>query len=184
VSNFEYKTVALPRSVAKRRKRRQSEADMIAEQLGKVLNEEAVEGWEYVRAETLTTPGRGGLLKQPVPAAYVVLIFKRSSAAAWESHADPRNEPAAQREAVAPIPQAAPAPPVMTAPQAPAQPAAPAAAPAPAPAAAPAPAPTPVQPQAPAPGQEMRFGTTSVQLVSSSDGGTITPLRPLGSAQD
>jgi len=117
--NFEYKTVALPRSVSKRRKRRQSEADMIAEQLGKVLNEEAVEGWEYVRAETLTTPGQSGLLKQPVPAAYVVLIFKRSRGAAWESHEDHRNEPAPQREA-APIPQAAPAPPVMTAPQAPA----------------------------------------------------------------
>ena len=167
--NFEYKTVALPRSVAKRRKRRQSEADMIAEQLGKVLNEEAVEGWEYVRAETLTTPGQSGLLRQAVPAAYVVLIFKRSSGAAWESHADPRNEPAPHREAAAPIPQAAPAPPVMAAPQAPAQPAA---------------APAPAQPQAPAAGQEMRFGTTSVQLVSSGDGGTITPMRPLGSAQD
>ncbi len=107
--NFEYKTVALPRSVAKRRKRRQSEADMIAEQLGKVLNEEAVDGWEYVRAETLTTPGQSGLLKQPVPAAYVVLIFKRSRGA-WEG--DTRNELAPQSEA-APIPQAAPAPPVM-----------------------------------------------------------------------
>ena len=164
--NFEYKTVALPRSVAKRRKRRQSEADMIAEQLGKVLNEEAVDGWEYVRAETLTTPGQSGLLKQATPAAYVVLIFKRSTGAGWESHADPRSEPAPQREA-APIPQAAPAPPVMAAPQAPA----------PAPAAAPAQSPA-------ATGQEMRFGTTSVQLVSSGDGGSVTPMRPLGSAQD
>ena len=166
--NFEYKTVALPRSVAKRRKRRQSEADMIAEQLGKVLNEEAVDGWEYVRAETLTTPGQSGLLKQPVPAAYVVLIFKRSRGA-WEG--DTRNELAPQSEA-APIPQAAPAPPVMAAPQSPAP------APAPAPAAAAATA------QNPAAGQEMRFGTTSVQLVSSSDGASITPMRPLGSAQD
>ena len=164
--NFEYKTVALPRSVSKRRKRRQSEADMIAEQLGKVLNEEAVDGWEYVRAETLTTPGQSGLLKQPVPAAYVVLIFKRSRGA-WEGN--PRNEPTPQNE-VAPIPQATPEPPVMAAPQ----PAAPA------PVATPAPAPA----QTPAAGQEMRFGTTSVQLVSSSDGASVTPMRPLGSAQD
>lgn len=165
--NFEYKTVALPRSVAKRRKRRQSEADMIAEQLGKVLNEEATEGWEYVRAETLTTPGQSGLLRQPVPAAYVVLIFKRSRGA-WE--ADPRNEPVPQSE-VAPIPQAAPAPPQMAAPQAPAQPAQPA-------------APTPAPAHQPAAGREMHFGTTSVQLVSSSDGASVTPMRPLGSAQD
>lgn len=164
MSNFEYKTVALPRSIAKRRKRRQTEADMIAEQLGKVLNEEAVDGWEYVRAETLTTPGQSGLLKQPVPAAYVVLIFKRSRGAAWESHEAPRNEPAPQREA-APIPQAAPAPPVMAAPQ------------------APAPAPAPTQHQSTT-GQEMHFGTTSVQLVSSGDGATVMPMRPLGSAQD
>lgn len=78
MSNFEYKTVALSRTVNQRRKRRQSEADLVAEQLGRVLNEEAVEGWEYVRAETLTTPGQRGLLKQQGPAAYVVLIFKRA----------------------------------------------------------------------------------------------------------
>lgn len=75
--DYEYKTVALPRSVAKRRRRRQSEADLVAEQLGKVLNEEARDRWEYVRAETLTTPGQRGLLNQTKPAAYVVLIFKR-----------------------------------------------------------------------------------------------------------
>jgi hypothetical protein len=62
--DYEYKTVALPRSVAKRRRRRQSEADLVAEQLGKVLNEEARDRWEYVRAETLTTPGQRGLMKQ------------------------------------------------------------------------------------------------------------------------
>ena len=76
--DYEYKTVALPRSVAKRRRRRQSEADLVAEQLGKVLNEEARDRWEYVRAETLTTPGQRGLFKQGGPAAYVVLIFKRA----------------------------------------------------------------------------------------------------------
>lgn len=162
MSNFEYKTVALPRSVSKRRKRRQTEADMIAEQLGKVLNDEAVDGWEYVRAETLTTPGQSGLLKQPVPAAYVVLIFKRSRAAAWQSHETTENAAAASQQP-APIPQAAPAPPPSPTPQAPT--------------AAPA-------PQNSTAGQDVRFGTTSVQLVSTSDGTPVTPMRPLGSAQD
>lgn len=160
--NFEYKTVALPRSVAKRRKRRQSEADMIAEQLGKVLNDEAVDGWEYVRAETLTTPGQKGLLKQPTPAAYVVLIFKRSREAAWQSHETPQHTAQAQ-------PAPAPAP-VQQQPAAPAPMAAPVA---------------PVRPDpAPAAPQEVRFGYTSGQPISTNESGTVTPMRPLGSAQD
>ncbi len=155
MANYEYKTVALPRSVAKRRRRRQTEADLVAEQLGKTLNDEAIDGWEYVRAETLTTPGQRGLMKQAIPAAYVVLIFKRARETVWQRHADAASQPA--QEPVAP--QAQPAPP----PQ-PAQ-TAPVAAP-------------PSQP-------EVQFATTSVQIVSNADGGTVTPMRPpLGSAQD
>jgi len=103
MSNFEYKTVALPRSVNKRRRRRQSEADLVAEQLGRVLNEEAVDGWEYVRAETLTTPGQRGLLKQPNPAAYVVLIFKRSRATALTRHEKTPDEMRASNPPTAPL---------------------------------------------------------------------------------
>jgi len=158
--SFEYKTVALPRSVAKRRKRRQSEADMIAEQLGKVLNDEAVDGWEYVRAETLTTPGQKGLLKQATPAAYVVLIFKRSRDAMWQGHEDSAHAATAQRApAPAPVQHAAPAPSPMVAPV------------------------VPVAPVQAVP-QDMRFGSTSGQLVSGGDGASVTPMRPLGSAQD
>ncbi len=153
MANYEYKTVALPRSVAKRRRRRQTEADLVAEQLGKTLNDEAIDGWEYVRAETLTTPGQRGLMKQPVPAAYVVLIFRRAREDVWQRQAaDAPGHSTASR--------AQPAPP----PPAPAQ-------------TAPVTAP-PNQP-------EVQFGTTSVQIVSNADGGTVTPMRPpLGSAQD
>lgn len=163
MSNFEYKTVALPRIVAKKRRRRQTEADLVAEQLGQTLNAEAVEGWEYVRAETLTTPGQRSLLKQGIPAAYVVLIFKRAREVVWQRQEKPAPQraetPAAQ---TAPIPQAAPAP-------------------HPTPM-APAPAAQPTPPAAPG---EVRFGTTSVQLVSSGDGsGSVTPMHPLGSAKD
>lgn len=122
--DYEYKTVALPRSVAKRRRRRQSEADLVAEQLGKVLNEEARDRWEYERAETLTTPGQRGLLKQARPSAYVVLIFKRlrnepaaAAAPAAEGHAPDVRFGTASVQLVsdgAPAP-AAPRPPVGTA---------------------------------------------------------------------
>lgn len=101
--DYEYKTVALPRSINQRRKRRQTEADMVAELLGKTLNDEARERWEYVRAETLTTPGSGGLMKKSEPAAFVVLIFRRerevapaarqtapSGATVEETHTEPR----------------------------------------------------------------------------------------------
>ncbi len=153
MSNYEYKTVALPRSVDKRRRRRQTEADLVAEQLGKTLNEEAVDGWEYVRAETLTTPGHRTLMKQGVPAAYVVLIFRRARESVWKSQA---------KQGLAPPTDPSPAP----------------AAPTP-----PAPAPAP-QASAQRTEPEVRFGSTSVQLVSNADGGSVTPLRPLGSAQD
>lgn len=150
MAQYEYKTVALPRSVAKRRRRRQTEADLVAEQLGKTLNEEAVDGWEYVRAETLTTPGQRSLLKQGTPAAYVVLIFKRAREAAWQrSEQTPRQSKAEQQGKAAPAPPETP------------------------------------QATAPADPAEVRFGTTSVQLVSNAEGGTVTPMRPpLGSAQD
>jgi len=151
MTQYEYKTVALPRSVNKRRRRRQSEADLVAEQLGKTLNEEAIDGWEYVRAETLTTPGQRTLLKQGTPAAYVVLIFKRARESVWQRSEESlrRSQQDEQPAQVAQTP--APAAPAMG---------------------------TQEQP-------DMRFGSTSVQLVSNVEGGTVTPMRPpLGSAQD
>jgi hypothetical protein len=148
MAQYEYKTVALPRSVNKRRRRRQTEADLVAEQLGKTLNEEAVDGWEYVQAETLTTPGQRSLLKHGTPAAYVVLIFKRAREATWQRSTQPT--------------KAAPSDEPRTAPT--------------------------LTPQASAPAQsdpsDVRFGSTSVQLVSNAEG-SVTPMRPpLGSAQD
>lgn len=150
MANYEYKTVALPRSVDKRRRRRQTEADLVAEQLGKTLNDESVDGWEYVRAETLTTPGQRTLMKQGTPAAYVVLIFKREREVAWKRKAGASNQ-ARQEPRSEPVP---PTPPVTPTAAAPADP------------------------------SDVRFGSTSVQLVSNADGGSVTPMRPLGSAQD
>lgn len=161
MSNYEYKTVALPRSVGKRRRRRQSEADLVAEQLGKVLNDEATDGWEYLRAETLTTPGQRGLLQNSSPAAYVVLIFRRAREEMWRQHADPALETALSQQSSPVAEPQAPAPPVQPAPV--------------------------VQPVAAPTGQpDVRFGTTSMQLVSSGEPAppAAPATRPLGSAQD
>ncbi len=144
---------------------------MIAEQLGKTLNDEAVDGWEYVRAETLTTPGQRGLLKQPVPAAYVVLIFKRARETVWQANkgpadnaqtmsasqsvSDPKPAPVTHAKPMAaPVHPQPNATPVMTASD----------------------GTTPVQ-------HDVPFASTSVQLVSIGDGLTQT-RPPLGSAQD
>jgi len=131
MANYEYKTVALPRSVAKRRRRRQTEA--------------------------------------AIPAAYVVLIFKRSRESVWQRHAEeanPQNAMPAREPSPATQAQQAPI----------AAPIPPAPSPSPAPA-APAPQAAPSQPG-------VQFGSTSIQLVSNPDGASVTPMRPLGSAQD
>ena len=77
MSAYEYRTVALPRTVARQR-RRGAEAEAVAEALGEAIAKEAAEGWEYQRAETLTTPPRRTLFGQHPGAAYVVLVFRRA----------------------------------------------------------------------------------------------------------
>ena len=122
MSSYEYKTVALPRSIAKKRRRRQSEADLVAEQLGTVLNDEATDGWEYVRAETLTTPGHKGMMSKSPPAAYVVLVFRRVRSIAW-NRAENAQQGATSQSQVPVERRSEPRamPPVMQAPQAPQQ---------------------------------------------------------------
>lgn len=90
----------------------------MAEQLGRVLNEEATDGWEYVRAETLTTPGRSGMFQKNTPAAYVVLIFRklRGGAEREPDLSSRAGEAASPSAAPAPIIPAASAAPVIAAP--------------------------------------------------------------------
>lgn len=174
MSSYEYKTVALPRTVSGRRRRRQSEADLVAEQLGKVLNEEAVDSWEYLRAETLTTPGRSGMFQKQQPAAYVVLVFRRARALAWAQPEGRSAAPAAPVEKpAAPVRHATP-PPVEDTPISPAP---------------------DVRPDARPPlqgGPDLRIASTSGQVVSKTEpilperpgAATERPRAPLGSATD
>lgn len=172
MSSYEYKTVALSRTVEGKRRRRQSEADLVAEQLGRTLNEEAVDGWEYLRAETLTTPGRKGMFQKGLPAAYVVLIFRRLRSLAWDRPEESLKRSVSNESARAAEPAPArhstppPREPEMAA------------------ALAPAPTPKPLLQGSP----DLRIASTSGQLVSrvepvvTGDGGV--PRQPLGPANE
>jgi len=86
-STYEYKTVALPQIVQGKRKRGISEADIVAETFGEVIHLEAVDGWEYMRADILSAGTRGGMFsKEPVVTHYSVLVFRRPLESAWPMH--------------------------------------------------------------------------------------------------
>ena len=88
-STYEYKTVALPQIVQGKRKRGISEADVVAETFGEVIHLEAVDGWEYMRADILSAGTRGGMFsKEPVVTHYSVLVFRRTLESAWPMHRD------------------------------------------------------------------------------------------------
>ena len=91
-STYEYKTVALPQIVQGKRKRGISEADVVAETFGEVIHLEAVDGWEYMRADILSAGTRGGMFsKEPVVTHYSVLVFRRTLESAWPMHQNDGN---------------------------------------------------------------------------------------------
>ena len=213
-SSYEYKTVALPQVVQAKRRRGVSEADFVAETLGELIHLEAVDGWEYLRADTLAAGSRGGMFsKEAKVTHYSVLVFRRIQEEVWPlEQVTPVDAPSAvrPRPAVSQAPAAAPA---AAAPAAAAAPVAPKPAPvtAPAPLAEQTPAPTPPPPAptpAPPPPAPVRpmVGDPTSPLANGgmlSTGGTIdlgtsdsgilgkarpaprvAPRPPLGSAQD
>jgi|GEM_PF-3864778 len=83
-SSYEYKTVALPQVVQAKRRRGVSEADFVAETLGELIHLEAVDGWEYLRADTLAAGSRGGMFsKEAKVTHYSVLVFRRIQEEVW-----------------------------------------------------------------------------------------------------
>jgi len=109
---YEYKTVAMPQTVQGKRKRGISEADLVAGTFGEVIHLEAVEGWEYMRADILAAGTRGGMFsKEPTVTYYSVLVFRRTMESAWPMHeAQSRSEAEARaRPRAQPRPDPAPA---------------------------------------------------------------------------
>ncbi|MCI4662336.1 MAG: hypothetical protein MRY63_11030 [Neomegalonema sp.] len=91
----EYKTVAMPQEIRGRRKRRQSRAEMIAETVAGVINQEAQQGWHYVGTDTFTCWERPFFLARKEMITYTVMIFSRPAKAVGETKTLAAGDPSA-----------------------------------------------------------------------------------------
>ena len=76
---YEYKAVTAPRR-AKRAKGARTTADRFARTLTEMINVEANEGWEYMRADTMPMDEKKGMLSSASEVFQTVLIFRRAVA--------------------------------------------------------------------------------------------------------
>ena len=105
MSHYEYRVVPSPRR-AKRAKGAKTPQDRYARTLAEVINAEAAEGWEYLRADTLPVDEKKGMLSAATEVYQTVLIFRRATAAQVSKVAEPRDEPTFSRRArMAPEPE-------------------------------------------------------------------------------
>jgi hypothetical protein len=95
MEKIEYKSVVLPQTIMRRRKRKETAVDVIQSEITKILNEQASSGWEFVSSEIMKTFDRKGILGAPVEKPFTVLIFKRPMAF---SHRNTIAEPSLSRE--------------------------------------------------------------------------------------
>ena len=100
MSAYEYKTVAAPRR-AGRFRGVSGQAERFARTLEEALAEEAVDGWEFQRAENLPCEEKSGFLSRRETVFHSILVFRRAKAGA-----QPR--PAAEPGFAAPQPAPAP----------------------------------------------------------------------------
>jgi len=76
MQRFEYKVIATPRKL-KRVKGLKGPQARFAHILTETMNEYAVDGWEYVRAENLPVDEKQGLFKGTLETYQSVLVFRR-----------------------------------------------------------------------------------------------------------
>lgn len=87
MQTFEYKVVAAPRK-AKRAKGARTPKDRFARTLTDVINAEAREGWEYLRAESLPVDEKKSMLSSPTEAYHAVLVFRKAVSNRYETHTE------------------------------------------------------------------------------------------------
>ncbi|MEM7614163.1 MAG: DUF4177 domain-containing protein [Pseudomonadota bacterium] len=80
MQRYEYKAVGAPRR-AKRAKGARTSTDRFARTLTDLINAEAQDGWEYLRADTLPMDEKKGMLGAANETFQTVLIFRRTTAA-------------------------------------------------------------------------------------------------------
>ena len=104
MSYFDYKVVPAPQRVKKVRGVTGA-ADLFALTLTDAINEVARQGWEYIRAETMTAEAPGGFLRRATASERTMLVFRRP-----REQLSPRLAAAPEEsapEAAAPAPSAA-----------------------------------------------------------------------------
>lgn len=74
---FDYKVVPAPRRMKKIRGVKEPE-ELFAMTLTEAINEHARQGWEYVRAESLTAETPGGWLRRGREETQTLLVFRRA----------------------------------------------------------------------------------------------------------
>ena len=110
MSIFEYKVIPAPHS-GKRAKGVKGADGRFANALSEAINELAVAGWEYVRAESLPSVERKGVMRKRHEAYQNVLVFRRPS------DADPIQEEDTQPDGFNPFKRfSAKTPPVVASP--------------------------------------------------------------------
>ena len=101
--NYEYKTVGAPERPRRVRGAR-SGSERFAAAFEEILVEEAVDGWEYFRTDTVPVTERAGWFSPSRTVNRAVLVFRRPLEAVWR-------RPSADEAAKPAEPVAAPAPP-------------------------------------------------------------------------
>jgi len=83
MQDYEYKVIPAPRRT-KRVKGAKTVSDRFARTLTDLMNSEAAEGWEYLRADTLPVEERKGYLSNAGESFQSLLIFRRARRAGAE----------------------------------------------------------------------------------------------------
>jgi hypothetical protein len=117
---FEYKTVGAPEK-GKRQRGARSQSDRVAAAFDEVLQDEAVDGWEYLRTDLLPVTERSGWFGGAHEVHRAVMVFRRSLDQARSGQVTPAlvDSAASLRRApsVTPPPEQAPAPEVSASPE-------------------------------------------------------------------
>ena len=74
--DYEYRVVPAPKRL--KRKRGATTEEICAETLTEAINAEARQGWEYLRAETLTAQEAGGWFRRGAIVEETMLVFRRT----------------------------------------------------------------------------------------------------------
>ncbi len=80
MQTFEYKVVPAPNR-SKRVKGVKGTAGRFAAVLTETMNEQAADGWEYLRSDSMPVEEKPGLLKSRVETYQTVLVFRRATGA-------------------------------------------------------------------------------------------------------